>query len=430
MRREIGFFGTNGDAWPAPYGFVPTWGGTAGTVDINTNAARLIPTSSVMTASKIPLVGDFDIRFRWTPGQAWTSEIDTQVGIGDGVASALIDPSFCKNGFCVRQDSGANQFQLFEINSDVATQQINSSYTPSASTGQLVRWKRQGNVFKAKIWQDGNAEPADWTSTLTSVTQALNTPLYFFIGHAAVTNTFSVRIDQLQIDDLTPTTVLIEVLLLELNAVPVSLTDTGAGADLVTRIATNIGGETGAGADLVTLIATALGGDTGAGADSLSAGALVVLTDSGAGADLLTRIATTFAETAAGADLVTSVATALVGDTGAGADAVTRIGTALVGDIGQGADLVTQIRTTLVGDTGAGADNLSAGVHVVLTDTATGVDSIASIRVRLADLAATLDLLTQFHEPLDSTVRVGLVVVSFDAGHVELDSFDPGWARR
>lgn len=174
------------------------------------------------------------------------------------------------------------------------------------------------------------------------------------------------------------------------GATPITSSDTGAGADAVSKIGLS-NTEAASGADAAAIAAgvtTADAGsglegtpvivflvtssDTGSGLDNVSRIAPLT-TDTGSGLDDGSRIGLSNAEAATGADAAAIAASTTTADAGAGADDGSRIGLSNA-DSGSGLDAQAVAVMVPSSDTGSGSDAVS-GIALSNTEAATGSDA-------------------------------------------------------
>jgi hypothetical protein len=144
---------------------------------------------------------------------------------------------------------------------------------------------------------------------------------------------------------------------------PISLSDTGAGADAVTVTVTLTVTDTGSGADAVTVAASATLAETATAGDQLGANVGAPLGDTASGTDAASVSATVgLAETASGADALSVVVQAALSEAAAALDALGVTATLTLTDTGTASDTVTAVDDSVANKT--------------LTDVAVGADCI------------------------------------------------------
>lgn len=207
MILSIPTAGTNGDALPPGNTWTTSFVGTAGTIDVQSNRLRISTAAAVgsigRVLSNIPY-RDFDLRLRWTPNQAWTNDCLPYIGISDGFQPSGDTAGEYVDGYIFGFYGPLNQPFTSEYLASAGTGST-GSYTPSASTAQLVRFRRQGNSLKAKMWQDGTPEPGGWLVEYTAVNILPDTPLFLSIslaGDSGAAIARRVDIDQFTVDDM------------------------------------------------------------------------------------------------------------------------------------------------------------------------------------------------------------------------------------
>lgn len=162
--------------------------------------------------------------------------------------------------------------------------------------------------------------------------------------------------------------------------------------------------DSGTGADSLSVTTAIPLSESGAGADSLGVTTTAPLTDAGAGADSLTLapIAVALADSGAGADALSITATVALSDAGAGADSlsVAIVNPVTLSDAGTSADSlsVAIVNPISLSDSGVGADTLALAPLVIsLTDTGVGAEgalAFTSIALVLSEGGAGADHLT------------------------------------
>lgn len=163
------FTGTNGAAWGSTWttGLNPAAGG--GTT-IQGNAGQLITGNTAGTNSRIarrvnitaPTDAVALFRFQW-PGasrgffQFWIRSTDTALDT--------------QGGYVFELDGTSNVWSLGR-NASFSGTQIGTSQTQTQTTGQYywVRFGIVGSTIRARVWQDGNAEPGTWGIDTTDAT--------------------------------------------------------------------------------------------------------------------------------------------------------------------------------------------------------------------------------------------------------------------
>jgi len=182
-----------------------------------------------------------------------------------------------------------------------------------------------------------------------------------------------------------------------------SLSDSGAGADLIAALSSILVlADTGAGVDGLTIESedylTKSISDSGAGADALALAVTQPLSDAGVGSDALTIQETVFkalADAGSGVDALTTLQTVVkaIADSGFGLDALILAASLPLADSGSGADLVSIQSLLALADTGAGVDAMSKEEFVdyifkTLLETGSGTDELAGIQGSIALLDA------------------------------------------
>lgn len=145
---------SNGESWSHPVGTATTAiSGNEGT--LTGNAARQVLLLGSRTGT------DVEILVRTS------ATVDTSESQGPAARSSSDGTNF----YCCFLTGTA--LSIAKIVSGTSTTLATTSFTPSASTFYWIRLRVQGSALKAKIWQDGTAEPTSWTvstsdSTFTS----------------------------------------------------------------------------------------------------------------------------------------------------------------------------------------------------------------------------------------------------------------------
>ena len=157
-----------------------------------------------------------------------------------------------------------------------------------------------------------------------------------------------------------------------LSAALKTITDTGAGTDIVIADASLSVEDSGSGTDIISqLLATLLVQDSGSGVENIS---------------VLTDILKTVMDNGTGTDSIGSPTVSLSISDSAGAVDIVSLSAALsVLDIGSASDLVNAIKTKMIQiqDTGAGSDAVTVAVAVTLDDIATATDVIGQVLTSL-----------------------------------------------
>jgi len=172
-----------------------------------------------------------------------------------------------------------------------------------------------------------------------------------------------------------------------------NLLDAGGGVDAQSIAAALALADSGSGADILVFaqtVAIAIS-DGGTGEDALAAiNAAVSLVDSGSGQDVVAALAAalSLADSGSGADAIAALQAAVaISDAGAGAEVLSLIGNALISDVGSGNDVISTILANLsLFDSGAGSDILSLVNAVLLSDSGTGLDALTVLAVVLVAL--------------------------------------------
>lgn len=207
MKRKISTAGTNADAWPSPW--VISYGGGTGSATIQSNGLQLVT----------PVVGDyggsaralyaypmdnFDFQCRIIPGQVWQNGVNENfpsIGIGDKFSTT---GSGVDNGFYLSLGPLTNQISVGSTIATVATNSGSGSFTYNSSNNLWIKIRRKGYWVGMKIWEDGSAEPGDWTLGGAATGSSTVTPLYPYIacntGFPTVATTYT--FDSITLDDL------------------------------------------------------------------------------------------------------------------------------------------------------------------------------------------------------------------------------------
>ncbi|MEO8695675.1 MAG: RHS repeat-associated core domain-containing protein [Acidimicrobiales bacterium] len=162
------FTGTNGSGWNAT-NWTTSSHGSGATVDIQSNAGRMSinaglgrgralgtaatdnTDAEVLTKVKFDNTSGGVFGLTWLRGSTTWNSTDGEI---------------LTNGYFVWvQASGA--FSISKIVSNVETGLASGTFTPAANAFFNLRFRAQGNMLQAKIWQDGTTEPSGWTLSTT-----------------------------------------------------------------------------------------------------------------------------------------------------------------------------------------------------------------------------------------------------------------------
>lgn len=179
-------------------------------------------------------------------------------------------------------------------------------------------------------------------------------------------------------------------------AVALAVADSGAGSESVAVAIPITVADAGVAGDVLAVAATVPAPDSAAGTDTAVVAVTLPLPDGGAAADVLAAgVPVTVADTGAGTDVLAAVAAVPAADTGAGTDAVAVAATAPTPDTGAGLDTAAVSAATPLTEAGAGTDTVAALVGPPLSDTAAGTDTtIVAAAVPLPDTGTGSDTVT------------------------------------
>jgi hypothetical protein len=215
--ERYGWYATNGDLWH------PRWttssGGGTGTIDIQSNAGRLLtPATSGFGGSARAAGGryitDGEILARITPLQVWTTLAFFTIGFGEGFFVA--NNNFA-DGYRVSIEGNADEVYLErDLASSSTTLAGPGTFDAGAGTAPVwVRFRKVGRAVAAKLWLDGNPEPADWLLTAVDTagpTIPFRTQMGANTGSAATAVGWT--IDYLDVNDFaSPTSLLLATVL-------------------------------------------------------------------------------------------------------------------------------------------------------------------------------------------------------------------------
>lgn len=201
--EQIGFNGTNSDPLP------PAWTSfftASGSANIQSNAAKLTTPSTTGSFSRMYYrrhVQDIEILVKVTPGQAWTTDAFTSVGLRD-----------------INNGNGRLYFELDSANAKLSqndgTTTTVLTTVAHGLTGTGAIWVRYRNLGRhkamAKWWLTSAAEPADWKIThagvqLTGASQ-INIgkicPWFQSANSSTVAGVAAASFSDITIDDLRP----------------------------------------------------------------------------------------------------------------------------------------------------------------------------------------------------------------------------------
>src|SRR5207247_3812615 len=109
----------------------------------------------------------------------------------DSFALLLRGSADGKNGYLARQSGGT--FSLCKLVNGAVTSLFSVAFTLSASIFYTMRFRLIGTVLYGRIWQDGTAEPAQWTKTGSDAT-------FTAAGQFGVSMVLSTSTDTIQVD--------------------------------------------------------------------------------------------------------------------------------------------------------------------------------------------------------------------------------------
>jgi hypothetical protein len=169
--------------------------------------------------------------------------------------------------------------------------------------------------------------------------------------------------------------------------VSISVSDTGAGSDIMSAIRNTISArqDSGAGVDaLSALLASSVLSDSGTGADILSAlRAAISGIDTGSGTDIMAAIRNSFVaqDSGSGSELSSIINTFKLSDTGSGNDILSALLIALaIQDVGSGSDEMSGILAQIIAsDIGVGNEALNILARIALSDSGSATDAINTL---------------------------------------------------
>lgn len=154
--------GTNGAAWPSPWGSF--LGGTGNAQDIQSNRGRQVTSSVVAgyfgTRAIYGSATDLDIsvtvQFDKT-GDSW-GQINFR---SDGAWNA--NSAVVSNGYMFYIDVASQALVLQRVVSNTQTTIAQTSFTLSINTEYRIRLVAKGSRLLGKIWAASDGEPSEWT---------------------------------------------------------------------------------------------------------------------------------------------------------------------------------------------------------------------------------------------------------------------------
>lgn len=206
--QRLGWDGTNGNAWPAPWK-MDFLGGT-GTNDIQARKGRLLTPNvgSYNGAARgehfMPVANDVDILVRVTPGQTWATECYFVMCILDkwSVGAKLEGV----NGWSLTSNGDATGLSFSSMKNDVRTSSVIAARTGTASNPVWMRLRKVGYVLTGKMWDDGTREPDAWYIRMVDSNPTSTGPWHIGLsaGTAAAVATIRFDVDNLTVSDLRP----------------------------------------------------------------------------------------------------------------------------------------------------------------------------------------------------------------------------------
>lgn len=190
--------GTNGSAWTSPW----TSGVTSGTADIQSNTGRLAYSDVANAFARAQLTGPAPaantealFSYQWSATSAvgyfsvyqrgsggWQNGYRPRTGYGLELASNSGTVSLKKN-----------------VNGTLTTIRTISAANQVGTAKQWIRFRVSGAQVQVKIWRDGVAEPAAWTSTDTDTSVTAPGQLHLSLVRGGT----NVGAKDVRIDDLT-----------------------------------------------------------------------------------------------------------------------------------------------------------------------------------------------------------------------------------
>ncbi|MEO8697918.1 MAG: DUF6531 domain-containing protein, partial [Acidimicrobiales bacterium] len=162
------FTAANGTAWNST-NWSTSAAGTGGTVDVQSNTGRMLvnaaggktralgTAATALTDAEVLTKVKFDTTNGGVFGLSWLRGSTTWNST---------DGELLSNGYFVWvQASGA--FSISKMVSNVETGLTSTTYSAAANTTFNLRFRAQGTLLQAKIWQDGTTEPSGWTLSTT-----------------------------------------------------------------------------------------------------------------------------------------------------------------------------------------------------------------------------------------------------------------------
>ena len=179
-----------------------------------------------------------------------------------------------------------------------------------------------------------------------------------------------------------------------------AILETGAGSDLISPVAADVGNlaDSGTGADsLLSLLSylglTELGTWIDAVAVQTGAGTPINVTDTASGSDILSALSALFqlSETGNGTDILSALLNRLaLSDSGSGVDTVAALTLISLSDSMTGSDIISAVNANLkVLETGSGTDAVALALLLALSDAGVGTDTLNALAVSFGTLADT-----------------------------------------
>jgi hypothetical protein len=181
----------------------------------------------------------------------------------------------------------------------------------------------------------------------------------------------------------------------------ISISDSGAGDDVLSILNKLSLSDTGAGADVAALLNRFTLSENGAGVDDISLLIKALIEDTGIGSDTIALLIKSLIEdTATAEDLLSVFVKTIISDSGIGDDAVSKsegIIHVLIPDTGAAEEAIAIYNKLLLTDSGTGTDELLIKAILTVLDTGTGIDVIRVLTsiIEYARLTAEVRRLNQ-----------------------------------
>lgn len=202
---RLGWDGANNDPWPKP------WITPAGTVTVQSRRGRLVTPATInyggiAQAERFGRLQDAEILVLITPGQTWATEGFVWIGIG-GPDLTLSGNGAPYHGWTCSTQGQGNLLGISHHIAAAATSLGTGAFTYSASTPAWVRFRKQGNLLRAKVWHNTTNEPGPWNVVVTDTTATSTDQLWHLsicAGNGATATAVTFDVESLVVDDLRP----------------------------------------------------------------------------------------------------------------------------------------------------------------------------------------------------------------------------------